>query len=97
MSTMSRIVGDVLNVDGVMRLVVMSMRDNLVGSLGLFALKTVGDEEDSCKNEGNLGGSEGLESDELNDEELAEQHFGTDETDDSANTASPLLLTTTWE
>ena len=95
-ATVASIVGDVLNVDGVVRLVVMSMRNDLVGGLGLFALQAVGNEEDSCKDEGDLGGGEGLEGDELDDEELAKQQFGTEKTDDTAHTAS-LLLTTTWE
>lgn len=93
--TVAGVVGDVLYVDGVVRLVVVSVRDDLVGGLGVFLLQAVGDEEDSGEDESDLGGGEGLERDELHDEELAEQQFGSEKTDDTSEGTASLLLTTT--
>lgn len=89
----SDVVGHVLNVDGVVRFVVVRVWDHFVGGLGVVVLEAPGHEEDDGKDEGDLGGGEGLEGDQLDDEELSEQHLGTEETDDGAHTTS-LLLTT---
>lgn len=89
------VMGDVLDVDGVVRLMVVSVRNDLVGGLGVFLLQAVGDKEDSGKDERDLGGGEGLERDELDDEELAEQQFSSEKTDDATEGTASLFLTTT--
>lgn len=93
-TTVSRVMRHVLNMHWVMRLVVMSVRDDFICSFGLFTLQAVGDEEDGSQNEGNLSGGEGFEGDELDDEEFAEEELGTKETDDTAYTTCLLFATT---
>lgn len=87
------VVGHMLNVDRVVRLVVMSVRHDLISGLGRVVLQAPGDEEDDGEDEGDLGGSESLERDQLDDEEFPEQDLGSEETDDATHTAV-LLLTT---
>lgn len=88
------VVGDVLNMDGVVRLVVVSMGNDLISGLRLLALQAVSNEEDGGEDQGDLGGGEGLEGDELDDEQFAEQQLSSQQTDDTAHTASLLFATT---
>lgn len=91
------IMRDMFNVNWVMRLMVVGMRDDFVCRFRLFLFEAVSDEEDSCKDEGDLGCGEGFESDELDDEEFAEQEFGGQETNDTAHSTASLLFATTCE
>lgn len=88
------VVGDVLNMDGVVRLVVVSVGNDLVSGLRLLTLQAVSNEEDGGEDQGDLGGGEGLEGDELDDEQFAEQQLSSQQTDDTAHTASLLFATT---